>query len=73
MCTPIHVAAEKNCTVSVMKLLLDAGGDINVRRDTGATPLFLAAQQSCSPDLLKFMISRGAIVDAHTNVRESLA
>jgi len=49
-------------------MLVEAGGDVNARRDTGATPLFLAAQQNVAPELVKLLVRSGAIIDAQTNV-----
>jgi len=37
--TPLHIAAESG-SVEIAKLLLDAGGDVNVKNNDGITPLF---------------------------------
>lgn len=49
-----------------MKLLLDAGADINGRDNNGQTALMVAAN-SPSPEVVQFLIEHGAGVNLHTD------
>jgi len=37
--TPLHVCAERNTSTSVLKLLIEAGSELNARDSSGKTPL----------------------------------
>lgn len=69
--TPIHAAASGDVTrlvdgkrdhpMAVMKVLIDAGGDVNLARVDGETPLFPAAGFD---DAVRFLLAHGAEPDA---------
>lgn len=44
-CTPLHIAAENDKT-EVIRLLLDAGAEVNARDARGATPLILTGKRA---------------------------
>ena len=59
---PIHSAVASNYTM-IAKMLLEAGADINVVQQSGATPLHSAAHNG-NIELLIVLLEAGAIVDA---------
>jgi ankyrin repeat protein len=60
--TPLHYAAVLG-SVEAMKLLLDAGADVNARNASDATPLILAAPSAAKVTLL---LAKGADTKAQT-------
>lgn len=49
--------------LEIVKLLLDAGADINQTSSAGWTPLIAAAAPGNRPNLVDFLLSRGANVN----------
>ena len=52
--------------VSVLRLLLEHGADINVRNHRGRTPLYLASSSGMQ-DVVRLLLEQGADVDAKSN------
>lgn len=65
--TPLHVAAEKSKTPTVVKTLLAAGAKVNARKKGGSTPLRFAARGSGTPAVVKALLEAGAKVNARDN------
>jgi ankyrin repeat protein len=63
--TPLIRAVEKK-DLSLMKLLLNRGADVNWKNRSGLT-LLMAAVAEGSPDAVKFLIDAGADVNAQSN------
>ncbi|HEY3330234.1 MAG TPA: ankyrin repeat domain-containing protein [Capsulimonadaceae bacterium] len=59
--TPLHCAVAVG-NVEIIRALMDAGADANVRAATGETPLHTAAVEE--PELVKLLIASGADVNA---------
>src|SRR5262245_816197 len=58
--TPLHHAV-KNRHVSMIKLLLDAGADINAREEqTNSDTAISVAAADSSPEIVKLLLERGA-------------
>jgi hypothetical protein len=57
--TTLHLAADRNSGIRVIRLLLDHGADIDARDDLGHTPLYYA-RQSEKRAIVAFLLSRGA-------------
>ncbi len=58
---PIHSAAAGNYT-DIVKLLIEAGAEVNVKQQAGSTPLHAAAQYG-NLDMLIVLLERGAEVN----------
>lgn len=58
--SPLHAAAEKDCT-AVVKLLLDFGADINARNSECQRPVEVAPPSSLTEGFLLFYEGKGAI------------
>jgi hypothetical protein len=59
--SPLHDAAYSDSADS-LKLLLEAGAEVDVRANSGATPLCFAAQEN-SADAAKLLLEHGASLD----------
>jgi len=59
--TPMHQAAQNNCT-SIVSLLLDSGADIEAKSNIGGTPLFYAAVRE-GYETVKILLDCGASTD----------
>lgn len=62
--TPLHLAAT-NADPAVLKLLIEAGADVNARDDERATPLHMAAYAG-RPAHARLLLEAGADVNATT-------
>jgi hypothetical protein len=54
--------------ISIVKLLLDNGADINLHIDSGSTPLMVSTYR---PELVKYLLSQGANPDIKTTYGET--
>ena len=61
--TRLHMAAAWG-SPAVVKVLLDAGADLEARAEGGATPLHMAAEWSQSPAVVKALLDAGADLEA---------
>ncbi|KAK1638704.1 ankyrin repeat-containing domain protein [Colletotrichum phormii] len=65
---PLYLAA-KESTLSMVKFLVERGGDVNVRTNVkGLTPLYGAALQS-RPDIVEYLLGKGADVTITSRLR----
>ncbi len=65
--TPLHDA----CTVGnlqVVKILVEAGANLELKRKEGVTPLYYAVYHRHFP-IVKYLVSKGAKVNVTQNVR----
>jgi ankyrin repeat protein len=58
--TPLFVAAQKGHE-PVVRALLEAGADINIARNDGATPLYIAAQKGHAA-IVTMLRDSGAVI-----------
>lgn len=56
--------ATSNNSVEVVKLLIDAGADVDARSEKGTTALMLAAKNSKGVDVINLLLEKGADVNA---------
>jgi ankyrin repeat protein len=68
--TPLLVAAEKNNDPEVLRLLIQAGADVDVK-ESNETPLMRAARFNSNPEVLNVLIQAGAEVDAKDGYSET--
>lgn len=61
-CTALHVAADAGC-VDMVKVLLEAGADVDVRDTWEETPLHFAARKGSS-ETCQVLLAKGAELDA---------
>jgi uncharacterized protein len=61
--TPLFSAIEKMRAPACIRLLIDAGCDVNRLRNDGATPLIRAVRNGLL-DVVKMLIAAGAVIDA---------
>jgi len=61
---PLHKAT--NCSVSMVRLLIEKGADINAKNNDEETPLHRAVWQS-NLDVIRLLIEKGATVNAKGN------
>lgn len=68
--TPLHLACTYNLTI--VKLLLDHGADVNTKADArkGITPLMVATSHGCV-DVTRLLLERGANVNAKIKVHDT--
>ena len=66
----IHIASH-NGDPALLKLLLDAGGDIEKRNNDGETPLIVAAREESIPNV-EFLLKHGANMNAQTRFGNDL-
>ncbi|CAI8022700.1 Ankyrin-1, partial [Geodia barretti] len=59
--TALHVAAQKGKT-DVVRLLTEAGAQLDIQKTSGATPLFMACQNGHS-DVVEILIRNGANIN----------
>ena len=64
--TPLHFAAARSTSPSVVVVLLDAGADIGARAVSNLTPLHLAAWTSETPSVVRVLLDAGADPSART-------
>lgn len=58
--TPLHYAVKAE-HVTIIKLLLDAGANINAREEeTNSDTAISVATENCSPSIVKLLLERGA-------------
>ena len=62
--TPLHRAAQFNGSPAVIKVLVDAGADVNAPRNDGKTPLHSAARGNDNPAIIAALVDAGADVNA---------
>lgn len=61
--TPLHVAVAE-CRTDIVRLLVDAGADLEARTEHHRTPLHVALGHC--PDLVPLLLDRGAVLDARS-------
>ncbi len=61
---PLHLAASSNENPNVIKVLLDAGVDVNTRSRSRNTPLHWAVAGNKNPNVIKVLLDAGADVNA---------
>lgn len=67
-CGPLHIACADNSNPKVIKTIINAGADINLREtETGVTPFLMAASKNNNPEILKVLKKAGADIFAKTN------
>ena len=57
--TPLLIAAQ-NCNLEYVKILVDAGANVNYNNEYGLNPLGLAVISSYNPDVVIYLLEKGA-------------
>ena len=67
--TLLHLLASSNKNPEIVKLLVDAGANIDAREELfGATPLHIAAGENNNPQMINALLDAGANVHARTKL-----
>lgn len=64
--TPLLFATYQN-NIEIIKLLIDAGADVNKQNDNDWTPLLVASQYENAMDLCKIFVDSGANLNTKTD------
>ena len=64
--TPLHFLAVSSKNSEIIKILIQAGANVDTRTIHGWTPLYLAAWNNKNPEIIKTLIQAGANVDMRT-------
>lgn len=62
--TPLHIVLHTYGDISIVKMLIEAGADVNARGERGLTPLLIARRNSTSWAIKDALIDAGADVNA---------
>lgn len=65
--TPFMWACKEFYETDLIKLFLEAGGDVSSRNKDGETPFMIAAKRRSSPATLKLLLDSGSDINAHDN------
>ncbi len=65
--TPVLYAARTNENSEVIRVLLDAGADVNARTEGGQTPLMYAARGTWNPEVILVLLKAGRNSKPATN------
>lgn len=71
--TPLHVAVLRTQSPRIVRILLDAGADIDPKNDDGETPLFVTMDTASSQfgseemSITRILLSRGASMNTRNN------
>lgn len=57
--TPLMIAAESSSNVEVLKVLVEAGADINTKADDGKTLIIVAGGHNPNPQVTEYLLSLG--------------
>lgn len=68
--TSLHIATVLG-NVKIMKLLLDAGADVNMENKWGLSALGCAIEKCCKPQVVKVLIDAGANIDVTNDSGQS--
>ncbi|MCL2196883.1 MAG: ankyrin repeat domain-containing protein [Treponema sp.] len=69
--TALHVAAQYNENISVIKRLLELGARVTKKDAYGRTPLHLAAKNNSNKEILALLLEKGAKINSCGNVNET--
>jgi len=59
MASPLMVALQKKAAYEVVKILLDAGADVNAKDGEGNTPFQIALSHGTTLEILRLLLERG--------------
>lgn len=65
--TPFMWACKEFYETDLIKLFLEAGGDVSSRNKDGETPFMIAAKRRSSPATLKLLLDSGSDINAQDN------
>ncbi|MBQ8436713.1 MAG: ankyrin repeat domain-containing protein, partial [Alphaproteobacteria bacterium] len=65
--TPFMWACKEFYETNMIKLFLEAGGDVSSRNKDGETPFMIAAKRRSSPSTLKLLLDAGSDINAQDN------
>lgn len=65
--TPFMWACKEFYKTDLIKLFLEAGGDVSSRNKDGETPFMIAAKRRSSPATLKLLLDAGSDINAQDN------
>ncbi len=65
--TPFMWACKEFYETDLIKLFLEAGGDVSSRNKDGETPFMIAAKRRSSPATLKLLLDAGSDINAQDN------
>ncbi len=69
--TPLMIAVNDIGNAEIVKLLLQAGAEVNARTQNGLTPLMIAAKVNRNPEIAQLLLQAGAEVNAKDKAGQS--
>ena len=71
--TPLTIAAGANQSAEILRLLVEAGADVNAADANGMTPLMIYASQTYNTGAMDYLIAAGADVDRRNKAGKTAA
>lgn len=71
--TPLTIAAKANQSAEILRLLIEAGGDVNKTDADGMTPLMIYASETYNTGAMDYLLAAGADLNLRNNRGETAA